>query len=70
MSCETCKSKTPAPVPYAVHESSMARMERNAKRLWITVILLILLLVGTNCAWLYYDSQFETVKSTTTQEVT
>ena len=52
--CETCKKvqSTPENVPYIVHESSMARMERQIKRLWITVLVLIFLLVGTNAAWL------------------
>ena len=52
--CETCKKvqNSPESVPYIVHESSMARMERQIKRLWITVLVLIFLLVGTNAAWL------------------
>ena len=63
--CETCKKVQNAPenVPYIVHESSMARMERQIKRLWIVALTLIFLLVGTNCAWLYYESQWETVES-------
>ena len=63
--CETCKNVKNAPenVPYIVHESSMARMERQIKRLWITVLLLIVMLVGTNGAWLWYNSQFETVET-------
>ena len=44
-------------VPYIVHESGMARLERTIKRLWILCILLILLLVGTNVAWLFYVAQ-------------
>ena len=62
--CETCKNAKSAPenVPYIVHESSMARMERQIKRLWIAVLLLIVLLVGTNAAWLYYENQWETVE--------
>lgn len=52
-------------VPYIVHESIMARMERTIKRLWILCILLVLLLVGTNAGWLYYESQFEMVESST-----
>lgn len=56
-------------VPYIVHESIMARMERMIKRLWILCILLVLLLVGTNAGWLYYQSQFETVESSTVQTV-
>ena len=69
--CENCKVKTykePESVPYIVHEASMARMERQAKRLWIAVLLLIVLLVGTNAAWLYYESSFEDVVTTTTIE--
>ena len=63
--CETCKKaqNVPESVPYIAHEASMARMERQAKRLWIAMLLLIVLLVGTNAAWLYYESQLETVES-------
>lgn len=66
MSCETCKTNptTPENVPYIVHESSVARMERTAKRLWITILTLILLLVGTNAAWIWHESQFEDVVTT------
>ena len=65
--CETCKNAKSAPenVPYIVHESSMARMERQIKRIWITVLVLIVMLVGTNGAWLLYNSQFETVETVT-----
>ena len=58
--CESCKKVQNAPerVPYIVHESSMARMERQIKRIWITVLVLIVMLVGTNGAWLLYNSQF------------
>lgn len=65
--CETCKKVQSAPenVLYIVHESSMARMERQIKRLWITILVLIFLLVGTNGAWLWYNSQFETVETIT-----
>ena len=53
--CETCKKVQNAPesVPYIVHESSMARMERQSKRLWITVLVLIVMLVATNGAWIW-----------------
>ena len=65
--CETCKNKTAAPesVPYIVHESAMARMERTNKRLWITILTLIFLFVGSNCAWLWYEAQFEEVETIT-----
>ena len=64
--CETCKKVQNAPesVPYIVHESSMARMERQIKRLWITVLVLIVMLVATNGAWILYESQFSDIETT------
>ena len=65
--CETCKGKeahAPESVPYIVHESSMARMERQIKRLWITILLLIAMLVVTNGAWIWYESQFSDIETT------
>ena len=63
--CFNCNNEKTMPeaVPYIVHESTMARAERGAKRLWTVIILLIVLLVGTNGAWLWYESQFETVET-------
>ena len=68
--CETCKNVKSAPenVPYIVHESAMARMERQIKRLWITVLLLIVMLVVTNGAWIWHESQLETIYQEVTQE--
>lgn len=57
-------------VPYIVHEGIMARMERTIRRLWITVILLIVFLVGSNIAWLVYESQFQTVQQTEVKQDT
>ena len=45
-------------IPYFAHEGIVAKMERANRRLWILCIVLILLLAGTNGAWLYYESQF------------
>lgn len=56
-------------IPYIVFEGEMTRQERTIKRLWILVIILIALLVVTNCAWLYYESQYQVVE-TETQKVT
>ena len=59
--CETCKKMQNAPesVPYIVHEASMARMERQIKRLWIAVIVAVVLLFASSAifayAWLQYD---------------
>ena len=58
-------------VSYIVFESTLARFDRVIKRLWIIILILVFLLLGTNLAWLYYESQFEEVtETTTTQEVT
>ena len=65
--CSNCNNEKTAPeaVPYIVHESAMARAERGAKRLWTVIILLTVLLVGTNGVWLWYESQFEVMETTT-----
>ena len=65
--CETCKNKpaTPENIPYIAHESEMARAARTIKRLWITTLILIFMLVGTNAAWMWYENQFEDVVTTT-----
>jgi hypothetical protein len=55
-------------IPYIVFEADMARFERIIKRLWITVILLIVLLVGSNMAWLIYENSFEDVVITQENE--
>ena len=61
--CKSCKSKEQyaEPVPYIVHEGTMARAEITIKRLWITILLLIVLLIGTNAGWIWYQSQFEDI---------
>ena len=53
-------------IPFAAHESAMARSERHTKALIWVIVLLIVLLVCTNAGWLIYNSQFEVVEETTT----
>ena len=65
--CESCSKRPPEPVPYVVHESDMARQERTIKRLWILLLVLIALLAGSNAAWIYYESQWETIETTSTE---
>lgn len=67
MDCSSC-GKGPEAVPYIAYEGAMARMERTVRRLWILAILLVFLLVGSNLAWIVYESQFEDVV-TQTQEI-
>lgn len=68
MDCTNCDKHKAEPVPFIVHEGMMARAERNSKRLWILIILLIVLFVGTNAGWLWYESQFQYTDMTITQE--
>lgn len=58
----------PVMIPYFVHEGEMARAERQSKRLWILIIILIVALVGTNLAWVIYENQFQTETYTETYE--
>ena len=74
MDCETCKEKrrvvvqTPKDVPYIVHEGAVARLERVIKRMWVLVLSLIILLVASNGAWIWWESQYQTIETNTTQE--
>ena len=66
--CEICKGKeahAPESVPFIVHESSMARMERQIRRLWIALISAIVLLFASSAiftwAWMQYDYSGEEI---------
>lgn len=51
-------------IPFIAFEEAQARMERVNKRLWIVTILLIISLVASNGAWIYYESQWGIETST------
>ena len=55
-------------VPYLVHEGAMVRLERMNRRLWISTIILVALLFISNGLWIYFQSQFESVSTTITQD--
>ena len=67
MNCKECKEKRNElqTVPFVVLEMDRSRSERREKRHFIIELVLILLLVITNASWLWYESQWETVKETT-----
>ena len=67
MKGDSCMHK-PESVSYTVFESSMARQERTIRRVWILVIIVLALFVGSNAAWIWYESQFEDVYTEITQE--
>lgn len=56
------------PIPYIVHESILARMERTIKRLWILCIIIFIAFVVSNGMWVYYESQFVSVETMDTVE--
>lgn len=51
--------KHDASIPFYAVESMLDRQGLTIKRLWIICILLIVLLVGTNALWIWYESQWE-----------
>lgn len=62
--CNNCTTdKKPTSVPYQVVEDYKMLINSTIKRLWIVILILIFLLVGSNCAWLWYENQFETVET-------
>ena len=67
MDCESCRDRR-TEVPFIVHESDMARLERTIKRLWILLILMLVVIVGGTIAWVVYEKQYEDVVITTEQE--
>ena len=56
-------------IPFYAHEGVVSRMERANRRLWILCMILVLLLAGTNGAWVYYESQFTDETLAVTQDV-
>lgn len=41
------------------HQYDMARLERIVRRLWITLIILLMLFAGTNALWIYEWNQYD-----------
>ena len=52
-------------VHFATVEGIIERLDRVNRRLVAIVVLLIVLLVGSNIAWLVYESQFQEVTTET-----
>lgn len=58
MNCQECKHTR------LKEESALAMAERTVRRLWITIILLIILMAGMATGFFLYESQFEDVVET------
>lgn len=55
-------------VPYTLYEASQARFDRRFRQMWVLVIILVVMLVGTNAGWIIYESQYESIETTVTQD--
>lgn len=53
-------------IPYIVYDEEMARQERHIKRLITVIVIVLLMLFGSNIAWLYVWNQYEYVDETET----
>lgn len=56
-------------IPFFVAEGMIDRQSKTIRRLWVMCMLLIVLLVGTNALWLYYESQFMYVEESVEQDI-
>lgn len=54
MTCQECRHR---------EESALAMAERTIRRLWITVIILILLMAGMATGFFVYETQFVDVET-------
>lgn len=67
--CNNCGTdKKPSNVPYAVLEDFKETAKANGLKWFIVCLVLIILLVGSNIGWLVYESQFEAIEETYTED--
>ena len=66
MNCETCKErqKQAEPVPNTVHESDMARMERNNRRMFILLLIAIAIIAVMTFLYVREKTSYETTEQT------
>lgn len=57
VNCQDCKHKR------LREESALAMAERTIRRLWVTVLVLIFLMVGMAVGFFVYETQFEEIES-------
>lgn len=56
-------------VPYIVFEETCVKLERTIKRLWILCIIVFLSFVISNGIWIWYESQWQYVDTTTMNDI-
>ena len=64
--CNSCGTNDMAVMPISQHEKDQNRLMGIIKWLIAVIVILIVLLVGSNVGWLIYNSQLEVVKESTT----
>lgn len=58
--CNNCATENSnVNVPYVVHESTVARQERQIKRMWIALIVAVALIFASNAIWIYAFMQYD-----------
>lgn len=63
--CNACGSnKVQGTITQAAYECAMARADRQHRRMWILVLVLIAALIISNVVWIIYESQYETISQT------
>ena len=67
--CNNCATEEMAMMPIAQHEKDQMRLMSIIKSLIAVIVILIVLLVGSNIAWLIYENSFEDVVTTTEENI-
>ena len=62
--CNSCNTNDMAVMPIAQHEKDQNRLMRIIKWLIAVILVLIVLLVGSNICWIVYENSFEDVNTT------
>lgn len=57
--CNSCNTNNMAVMPIAQHEKDQNRLMGIIKWLIAVIVILVVLLVGSNIGWLIYESSFE-----------
>ena len=56
--CNSCNTNDIAVMPIAEHEKDQNRLMSIIKWLIAVIVILVVLLVGSNVGWLIYDNQY------------
>ena len=62
--CNSCNTNDMAVMPIAQHEKDQNRLMRIIKWLIAVILVLIVLLIGSNICWIVYENSFEDINTT------